>query len=212
MIKTKVQLKFYIAADRIINGYPIKKSMKEYMLNFIGGVKILSYLEIMRKLDYLKNKEKVSMINRLTRAYYHWRYVNLGTKLGFSIGYDTFGYGLLIPHYGTIVVNNNCKIGNYCVLHTSTCIGGGGEKIVGDGLYMGAGAKIMGSGKYGAGVTLAANAVATNGSDNNVLLVGVPSIVKRNDYPFWYIRDGKIFQDRINTIEELKKSLQVEES
>lgn len=209
MIKTKGQLKFYIYADRIINGYPIKKSMKEYIFKFLGGYQILSYLEIMRKLDYLKNKENNSIFNRLTQAYYHWRYVNLGTKLGFSIGYETFGYGLLIPHNGTIVVNNNCKIGNYCVLHTSTCIGGGGFKIIGDGLYMSAGAKIMGSGIYGTGVTLAANAVANTGSGNNVLLVGVPSVVKRKDYPLWYIRDGKVFQDRINYIEELRKTFQI---
>lgn len=56
----------------------------------------------------------------------------MGIKLGFSIGYDVFGYGLHIPHYGTIVVNGICKIGNYAVLHTSTCIGGAG-KVIGDG-------------------------------------------------------------------------------
>ena len=51
-----------------------------------------------------------------------------------------FGYGLVIPHYGTIVVNGGVRAGNYCVLHTSTCIGGS-DKVIGGGLYLAAGAK-----------------------------------------------------------------------
>ncbi len=49
----------------------------------------------------------------------------LGMKLGYSIGYKCFSYGLVLPHYGTIVVGNSNRIGKYAVLHTSTCITAG---------------------------------------------------------------------------------------
>lgn len=41
-------------------------------------------------------------------------------KLGFSIGCNVFGYRLVIPHYGTIVVNNEVRAGiilSYIPLH-----------------------------------------------------------------------------------------------
>lgn len=54
--------------------------------------------------------------------YYRMKQRKLGIKLGFSIACDTYDYGLVISHYGTIVVGNGNKIGNYAVLHTSICI------------------------------------------------------------------------------------------
>lgn len=81
-------------------------------------MRFCSYYSIKRGLFY-----------KILFLYHFWRYKSLGLKLGFSIGYDVFGYGLHIPHHGTIVVNDDCKIGNYCVLHTCTCIGGAGKII-----------------------------------------------------------------------------------
>lgn len=65
-----------------------------------------------------------------------------GMKLGFTIAENVFGYGLVIPHYGTIVVGSGNRIGNYAVLHTSTCITAG-KKNIGDGLYLSTGAKVL---------------------------------------------------------------------
>lgn len=74
-------------------------------------------------------------------TYYHYLHRKLGMKLGFTIGKDVFGYGLVIPHYGTIVVGENNRCGNYCVLQTSTCISNN-EKKIGNALYLATGAKI----------------------------------------------------------------------
>ena len=128
----------------------------------------------------------------------------MGIKLGFSIGYDVFGYGLHIPHYGTIVVNGNCKIGNYAVLHTSTCIGGTG-KVIGDGLYVGSGAMIMGTIQLGDGVSVASQSLVNKScGENNVLLAGTPAVVKKKT-TIWYERDGKLYSDRVNKIEKIKE-------
>ena len=35
MIKSKSDLKFYIAADRIMNGFPERKSIKELFINCV---------------------------------------------------------------------------------------------------------------------------------------------------------------------------------
>lgn len=56
----------------------------------------------MRKANYYSHFSPLSLGVKF--IYYKWRYRKLGLKLGFSIGYKCFGYGLVIPHYGTIVV------------------------------------------------------------------------------------------------------------
>ena len=48
---------------------------------------------------------------------------------------DVFGYGLVIPHRGTIIVGSNNHIGDYTVLQTSTCIVNSGSNIC-DALYL----------------------------------------------------------------------------
>lgn len=132
--------------------------------------------------------------------------IKKSVRLGFSIGYNVFGYGLVIPHYGTIVVNDDVRAGSYCVIHTSTCIGGS-SKMIGNGLYLSASAKIMGEVTLGNGVTIAANSLVNKSSGNNVLLVGSPAIVKRQNYPFWWERDGIMYAHRVAAIENLKNQM-----
>lgn len=51
MIQTKSDLKFYIAADRIMNGFTIRQSIKEFITYFIDkpvGGGIIRYLRAMR--------------------------------------------------------------------------------------------------------------------------------------------------------------------
>lgn len=119
-----------------------------------------------------------------------------------------FGYGLVIPHYGTIVVNSGVRAGNYCVLHTSTCIGGA-NKIIGDGLYLASGAKIMGDVNLGNGVSVAAGSLVNKSYGDNVLIAGMPGIVVRDNYPIWYQRDGLKYEKRVEKIEELKIKMQI---
>mgnify|MGYP003239596750 FL=1 len=83
------------------------------------------------------------------------RFFRLSRKLGFSIGYDACDYGLVIPHYGTIVVGNTNRIGPYAVLHASTCITDTGRKI-GKALSLSTGAKITGGEMLGDHIVVAA--------------------------------------------------------
>lgn len=133
---------------------------------------------------------------------YKQRFASLGQKLGFSIGCDVFGYGLVIPHYGTIVVGVSNHIGNYAVLHTSTCISDNG-KVIGDGLYLATGAKITSKVTLGNGVSIGANSVVNKDCGDNVLLVGMPAMVKR-PRKIWYEEENSIHLDRVRKIEKLR--------
>lgn len=108
----------------------------------------------------------------------------MGMKLGFTIAQNVFGYGLVIPHYGTIVVGSGNRIGNYAVLHTSICITTG-KKNIGNGLYVSTGARILNDVKLGNYVTVAANAVVNKNFEDHGLLIGVPAELKKCEDE-WY--------------------------
>lgn len=119
-----------------MNGYPLRRTLTEIFQSLLFTGKEIDYLRLMRMYDYYSCKG-----NLILKTIYGFLYKKLGIKLGFSISYKSFGYGLVIPPYGTIVVGSNNYIGNYAVLHTSTCIASSGSAN-GDGLYMSPGAKI----------------------------------------------------------------------
>lgn len=203
MISSKKELRFYILADRIMAGKD-KKDLRQRIIDKISPSANLipRYLKQMRYCQYYKHQK--GFVNLLLFIWHFRQYSNLGLRLGFSIGYDVFGYGLHIPHSGTIVVNNQSKIGNYCVLHTSVCIGGAG-KIIGDGLYVGSGAMIMGSISLGDGISIASQSLVNKSlNDNYVLLAGVPATVKKKR-KIWYEEEQGIYKERVERIEKLKK-------
>lgn len=131
------------------------------------------------------------------------KYKRLSLKLGFSIGADVFGYGLVIPHYGTIVVGGKNRIGNYAVLHSSSCIVDR-PSVIGDGLYMSVGGIITSQVELGNNVTVGANSTVNKSiSTSNVLVVGSPAVIKKESEA-WYIRDGEVFRKRVEAIEKMK--------
>lgn len=180
-----------------MNGRTAKKSFKEILMG--GG--IMDYLQYMRRCSYYKHQEGITA--KILFFYNYWMFRKLAVKYGFSIGYDVFGYGLVIPHYGTIVVGPSNRIGNFAVLHTSTCITDNNKQI-GNALYLSSGAKITSKIILGDNVTIGANAVVNKSFiEGNCLLVGVPCL-KKKDEDAWYIKDGEKFRNRVSIVEKYK--------
>lgn len=204
IIRTKRELDFFIAADRIMNGRPAKRGFKEVLVDGItkGGI-IIRYLRAMRKYAYYANTTKSGQWLRLCIRF-HWgrKFRQLGLRLGFSIGHNSLGYGVKIPHYGTIVVNGEANVGNFAVLHTCTCIAG--KKLIGDYLYLSTGSQITGDIVLGDGVTVAAHSLVNKSFDGHALLAGCPAELKKTDYPLWPDRDGEQFVKRVNSVIQLK--------
>ncbi|OWV14383.1 hypothetical protein [Fibrobacter sp. UWB5] len=198
-IRTKKELKFVINADRIMNGCFGGGILCKIKLLLFPNY-IISFLKEMRIVSYYKHQKGV--LNKIFLGVHYARYRKLGLKLGFSIGYDSLGYGVVIPHYGTIVIGGSNRIGNYAVLHTSTCISDNGKNI-GDGLYLSTGAKITSKVNLGNGISIGANSLVNKDCvEDNVLLAGMPAKVIRQS-EIWYIRDS--FDKKVERIEELKK-------
>ena len=171
MIKTKADLIEYLDADRIALGRHEKFTFRDWLLD-----PIWKYERILRKLEYAIN---CTHKGSLRRIYWWWRLHTVGVKLGFTISPNTFGKGLSIAHYGSIVCSSDMKIGNYCRIHSDVNIGAGesgGAPIVGDNCYIGPGAKLFGNIVLGDNCKIGANAVVFKSfPEGNCTLVGVPA-------------------------------------
>ena len=204
MINSRKELSFYLMADRMMNRGNFKRTFTQKLKNLILPDNIMKYLIHMRKTSFYLSRN--SFVDRL-KGYYHMiRYIKLGRKLGFSIGYNSCGYGLVIPHHGTIVVGGSNCIGNYAVLNTSTCISDN-QKIIGNALYLSTGAKMTSSIVLGNNVSVGANSVVNKSyKEGNCLIAGAPAIYKKAEGP-WYIRDGEYYANLVKKCEHLKNEM-----
>lgn len=95
------------------------------------------------------------------------------------------GPGLFLPHAGYVIVASNATIGRYCALTQGVTIGhraGGRElsfdsPVIGDRVYVGPGAAILGPVKVGDDVLIGANAVVVDSVSPRAVVVGNPARV-----------------------------------
>jgi serine O-acetyltransferase len=136
---------------------------------------------------------------RLARAMLtHYTY-----KFGISVPFETsIGSGFYIGHFGGIVVNEMSVIGKNCNISHGVTLGEAnrgprkGSPVVGDDVYIGPGAKIVGAVKIGHHAAIGANCVVTKDVPDHAVVVGVPGHVISQEGSAGYVNrtdyDGKI--------------------
>jgi serine O-acetyltransferase len=105
-------------------------------------------------------------------------------KYGVLIPHDTaIGPGLYIGHCGGIIVHEAATLGVNCSLSHGVTIGklSRGERIgcptIGDEVYIGPGAKVLGRIRVGSRAAIGANAVVISDIHEDQVVVGVPARV-----------------------------------
>lgn len=113
---------------------------------------------------------------------------------GISIPYSaSIGVGLYIGHFGQIIINAKATIGANCNISQGCTIGvsGAGEKrgvpTIGDHVYMGANATIVGNIKIASGTVIGANTLVNRSVKEKCTLLGVPAVVVSNKDSSTYI-------------------------
>lgn len=115
-------------------------------------------------------------------------------KFGIDISPKTdIGTGFYIGHFGGITVNSMAKIGKNCNMSQGVTIGmanrgkNRGVAVIGDNVYIGPGAKIVGAVIIGNNVAIGANCVVTKDVPDNAVVVGIPGKVISMDGSRGYI-------------------------
>ncbi|MBR8759090.1 serine O-acetyltransferase [Porphyromonas levii] len=118
----------------------------------------------------------------------------LNRKYGIQIPPATsIGKGFYIGHFGTIVVSPHAVIGDNVNISQGVTIGyanrgtNEGAAIIGNEVYIGPGAKIVGRVKIGNNVAIGANAVVTHDIPDNAVAVGIPAKVISYDGASGYV-------------------------
>ena len=90
------------------------------------------------------------------------------------------GKGFYIGHFGGIIVHSDVQIGEGFSLGSGVVIGtrglgSHGVPQIGNNVYIGVGAKVLGNIKIGNNVKIGANAVVTDNVPDNATVIGIPA-------------------------------------
>lgn len=115
-------------------------------------------------------------------------------KFGIFIPCGTpVGVGFYIGHCGDIHFNPQSKVGRNCNISQGVTLGQAnrgknkGHPTIGDHVYIGPGAKIVGAVRVGNNVAIGANCVVTKDVPDNAVVVGVPARVISYDGAAEYV-------------------------
>lgn len=162
---------------------------KGFLKKYIFREPTTIFLVLLRKTEYYYNSK--GLIYKLFFIYYYFWYRKISLKTGITIPKNVCEKGLFLPHFGSIVVNANCKIGKNCMIQNNVNIGtNGGSSIapkIGNNVYIGPGAVIFGEIIIADNCYIGANAVVNKSfNEPYSVIVGIPAkVVKKESLVWW---------------------------
>jgi len=121
---------------------------------------------------------------KVARKFLTWAVLRHSLKTGIQINAGArIGGGLYMPHFGGIVVNPDAVIGKNCYLSHNVLIGkvhAGkrvGVPVIGDDVFIGTGACIVGNVKVGNNAVIGLNSVVIDDVPENAFVAGSPARV-----------------------------------
>lgn len=141
---------------------------------------IKRFFYLLRKLQFGKNK--------LLKAYYKFAFHRFKEKRGLEIPSTVkIGKGLYLGHAYNITINGAAVIGSNCNIHKGVTIGqeNRGERkgvpTIGDRVWIGINAVIVGSVTIGDDVLIAPNAYVNRSVPAHSVVFGNPCVIKHKD-------------------------------
>lgn len=140
------------------------------------GDKVISSAQL-----YRRWVGRPGLIAKIVRRCVRLRHKRLSRLTGTDIRLGvTIGTGLQLPHPNGVVIHEDARIGDDCMIMQQVTIGmiRGPVPVIGSKVYIGAGAKVLGGVTIGDGAAIGANAVVLSDVPTGHVAVGVPAVVK----------------------------------
>lgn len=170
----KDELRFYLEADRRALGRPPASVFRV----LTGNDVVWRFQVLLRMCEAHYRVERPPLHRRALRRFLYDRLLQAKVQCGFSIPMYTFGPGLSLAHYGTVVVSEHARIGANCRVHVDVNIGElhGAAPRLGNDLYIGPGAKLFGGIVLADGIAVGANAVVNDSfTEPGITIGGIPA-------------------------------------
>jgi len=177
VIKSKDDYLFYLEADKIALLRNYKGALAR---SYLRRNLVWKFQRLLREVEYLGNCGQ-GLLSRISYLRALHAFEDLSVKLGFTIPCNVFGPGLSIAHRGTIVVHSDSKIGENCRIHHGVTIGSGrlipnDSPLIGNNVFIGAGAIIVGAITIADGVAIGANSYVDKSIlEPNITIAGCPA-------------------------------------
>lgn len=139
------------------------------------------FVKYLRYYEFYLNKGSHNIFDKIFLRYYRKCYLKYRYKIGAELYPNCAGPGLHLPH-GKIVVNENAKIGANCKILSDVTIGVGGAynhpgaPKIGNRVYIGSGAKIIGKVTIADDVVIGAGAIVVKDiTESSITVAGNPA-------------------------------------
>ena len=164
-----------------------------YRYGGLTGIKgLIKAFWLMPGFRYMYLNRKVSKCRRFSIKWFLFILLlrRYSFKFGFQIPYITeIGEGFYIGHHGTIIINSKAKIGKNCNIGAGATIGQTnrgklkGCPTIGDNVWIGIGAVIVGNITIGSNVLVAPNSYINFNVPGNSLVIGNPGKIIYKENP-----------------------------
>lgn len=139
---------------------------------------------IVYRFGRFSNRVSLPAVSHLLKALYLISKTMIEVLFGISIDVNSaIGPGFYIGHFGCIVIHGDlgrgCSVGQGVTIGSKGAGKSNGWPSLGDNVYIGAGAKVIGHIRVGNNVVIGANAVVIHDVADNMLAVGVPAQSRR---------------------------------
>jgi serine O-acetyltransferase len=178
MIKSREDYLFFIRADEL--ALNIDRSWPNVIFAYFFN-SIWNFQKLLRKFEYYNNC-KPSLMWKPYVLYLKYRVFSCGKKLGFEIPPNVFGPGLSIAHIGTLIVNDNVRVGENCRIHSCTYLAtqatGRNDDCptIGNNVFIGPCTVIVGKIHIADNIAIGANSyVAQSFCEEGITIAGVPA-------------------------------------
>ena len=174
MLRTIVDLRTWLRRD--LQSYGLEFALRPTLIRELLRAPQLRWQIRLRVTELCINRS-AGRAGRAFGAFMRWRLLERSARLGFTIPPNVCGPGLKLPHWGTIVLSAEARIGSDCVIHPGVGVGmnHGRAPRIGDRVYLGPGVKVMGGIEIADGVTVGANSVVTRDVSAGLRVVGAPA-------------------------------------
>lgn len=173
MIQSKEDYKFYLEADKI-------GLMETRKRPRIIGDEVWKFQRALRRCEYILNC-KHGLEKKVLWAFAYFNYRRLYWRNGFHIGFNVFGPGLSIAHWGPLYIAGGVAIGENCRIQNMTTIGSANKQPdkkpkIGNNCYIGSCCQIYGDITIADGIAIGANSVVNKSfTEPNITIAGAPA-------------------------------------
>lgn len=190
MIKTKEDLKFYIAEDAKQANEPVHPSIKKRIIDSFIHNYNRDFMICLRRLEYHTNNS--GLYHKILSLWFSRRLGELRAKTGCELNINVAGPGLHLSH-GKVVISAYAHIGEHCKILSDVTIGGQGRydregaPSLGNRIFVGTGAKIIGNISIADDVVIGANSVVTKSiTESGTTWAGNPAkkVSENNSYHY----------------------------